>query len=97
MLRNREQIIELLNADDDFINALMSRGGFDRDQLKDVIETSADNRERSARLVDMLLKGSIGNFNHLIACVNSTQPHIAPFLTGETGWISYRLESTWFI
>jgi bacterioferritin-associated ferredoxin len=70
-MENYADIIELLDVDDDLINALVSRGCFTQQQLSRVVRAS-DQRERCMKLLDMLLRSSMGNFNQFVKYIGNT-------------------------
>jgi hypothetical protein len=70
-MENYADIIELLDLDDDLINALVSKDYFTQQQLSRVVRTS-DQRERCTKLLDMLLRCSIGNFNQFVKYIGNT-------------------------
>jgi hypothetical protein len=87
IVHNYPQLVELLDTDEDLIVAIRSRGCFN-DALLQSIESSADLRERARKLLDIVLRNSVSKLNQFIECLNTTQPHLVPLLTGNLGILS---------
>lgn len=82
--KNYKELTELLDADFHLIGLMQSRDCFTRQQLKS-IESSTDISERNAKLLDILTRRSDGDFGIFVQCIETTQPHLVPLLTGDTG------------
>jgi hypothetical protein len=78
------EIIKLLNVDDDMINALVSRGCFTQQQLDDVSCISGQ-RKRCMKLLDMILRSSMGNYNICLQYMKKINMQCTPLLEGSAG------------
>jgi hypothetical protein len=84
LTENYADLIELLDVDDDLINALVSRGCFTQQQLSRVVRAS-DQRERSTKLLDMILRSSMGNFDQFMRYIVNTWFGRTGLLQGSAG------------
>lgn len=82
---NNEKLIDLLDTDDDLIGKMSSADCFTVKQLNCFRNTSELNG-RNRKVLDMLTRRSIDQFNKFVECVHATQPHIVPLLTGNSGY-----------
>lgn len=80
--KNYKNIIERLIADDEFIDALKSRGCF-KNELLESIKNETDLRSRNARLLNTLMRGSTDSLIRFVWCLNDNrQDEVARLLTG---------------
>jgi hypothetical protein len=80
-MKNYSKLADLLDTDDDLICEMLSRECFTVHQLINIANTS-DLCERNKKLLDLVLSGSVATFARFIECVQTTQPHLMPLLTG---------------
>jgi hypothetical protein len=83
-MKNYSKLADLLDTDDDLICEMLSRECFTVYQLINIANTS-DLCERNKKLLDLVLSGSIATFTRFTGCLQTTQPHLMPLLTGNTG------------
>jgi hypothetical protein len=84
ILKNRTNLQELLDTDDDLIGAMRSRECLSKHQLRS-IQNVTDLTARNGKLLDILTSSSARNLNRFVGCLQSTQGHLVPLLTGDTG------------
>jgi L-lysine 2,3-aminomutase len=74
----------LLDTDDDLICEMLKRKCFTLYQLV-ILRNISDMCERNKKLLDLLLASSVATFNLFVECLQTTQEHLVPLLTGKTG------------
>ncbi len=84
IIKNRSELLELLDADDDLISAMLSRDVFSKHKLRS-IQNATDLQTRNWKFLDILTESSLRNFNRFVECLQSTQCHLVPLFTGDTG------------
>jgi hypothetical protein len=84
IMKNYSKLADRLDSDDDLICEMLSRECFTVYQLINIANTS-DLCERNKKLLDLVLNGSIAAFIRFTECLQTTQPHLMPLLTGNTG------------
>ena len=72
-------IVELLDTDDDLIDALISEGCFTRKQMESVKNTT-ETDERSMKLLDKIKRSSIVTLNRFLRCLDVKRPNVVPLL-----------------
>jgi hypothetical protein len=77
-----DQIAELLRVDTELIEAVVSNGCFERDQLEGVTGTPY---EKSKKLLDKFRRSDISKLNRFVRCLRNMRPKVVPLLTGEAG------------
>jgi hypothetical protein len=82
--KNYSKLADLLDTADDLICEMLSKQCFTVYQLINIANTS-DLFERNKKLLDLVLRGSVATFTRFIGCLQTTQPHLIPLLTGTTG------------
>jgi hypothetical protein len=82
--KNYSKLADFLDTDDDLICEMLSKECFTVYQLINIANTS-DLCERNKKLLDLVLKGSVATFYRFTGCLQTTQPHLIPLLTGNTG------------
>jgi hypothetical protein len=75
-------LVELLDVDDDLIDALISANFSSLRQLQ-WIRGREYPCERAEKLLDMVLRRSQDNLRSLIECVRTNQKHLVQFFTGD--------------
>jgi hypothetical protein len=86
--KNSRKLTELLESDGDLIGHMMATDCFSQGHLKELQEEH-NRSERNKKLLDMLKRRSKDQFKQLVACLEKTQRHLVPFLTGDTGKMLY--------
>jgi hypothetical protein len=89
-MSNYSKLADLLDTDDDLICEMLSRECFTLNQLINVVNTS-DLCERNKKLLDLVLNGSVATSKLFIGCLQMTQPHLLPLITGCTGRLYERM------
>ena len=84
IMGNYLELRELLDTDDDLIEAMFSKSCFTQQQLTSILSVS-DLHDRNKKLLDILTRSSRENFNRFVDCLFTTQPHIATLLSGDEG------------
>jgi hypothetical protein len=84
IMKNYSKLADLLDTDDDLICEMLSRECFTVYQLINIANTS-DLCERNKKLLDLVLSGSVATLARFTECLQTTQPHLIPLLTGNTG------------
>lgn len=84
ILKNYSNIADLLDVNEDLVSEMLSRQCFGLNQLVN-IENTSDGCERSKKLLNFLLKGSASTLKLFAECLHSTQRHLVPLITGNTG------------
>jgi hypothetical protein len=84
LIENYAELAEIVDVDDDVINAIVSERCFTRRQLSPV-KSISDQRVRSKRLLDMLLRSSIDNLERFLHCVKNVWLGCARLLDGSAG------------
>jgi hypothetical protein len=82
--RNSRQLVDILDTDDDLIANMMSTSCLAFRQLTDLRE-EANLGERNRKFVEMLKRRSVDHFRACIVCLENTQRHVIPLMTGQTG------------
>lgn len=80
---NHSKLLDLLDADDELIDALIS-AHFSSWQQLHYLRGFEDQRERAVKLLDLLFRRSQDNLHLFIKCVGTNQRHIVQFFTGES-------------
>ena len=86
IMANYQELVELLDTDDDLIGEMKSRGCLRQEHLSQ-IENVGDLCERNKLLLNILLRSSTCacSLYRFMECLRTTQQHLLPFLTGNTG------------
>ena len=82
MFRNFVKLVEILETDADLVSHMSATTCFSRGQLDDLRET-AKRSDRNRKLLDMLSRRSVDQFDQFIGCIQKTQPHLVHLFTGE--------------
>jgi hypothetical protein len=77
---NSSEIVELLDTDDDLIEAVIWKGCFTREQLECVKGTTD---ERSIILLDKIARSTIATLNGFLHCLAVRRPNVVPLLSEE--------------
>ncbi len=84
IIKKRSELLELLDTDDDLIGAMLSRDVFSKHKLRS-IQSATDLQTRNGKLLDILTGSSLRTLNRFVGCLQSTQCHLVPLFTGDTG------------
>ena len=89
---NFQQLIQFLDSEDDLIFSLIATSCFTRRQIS-VIKCITDIEGRSSKILQLLKRRGVEHLNQFLSCLERTQRHLLPFLTGNTGmtndlWLS---------
>jgi len=87
-----EKLNELLDTDSDLIGDMRATDCLSRRQIDHLYELPYEG-ERNNKLLDMMKRRSISQFNQFIECLDKNQRHLVPFFTGDEGNDSYNLLS----
>ena len=86
---NRLQLIKFLDADSDLLGEMRATTCLSGEQIKYLTELH-HGKERNEKLLDMIQRRSVAQFNEFIKCLEIYQRHLVPFLTGDEGnWTSF--------
>jgi len=81
---NAEKLNELLDTDRDLIGDMRETECLTRRQIDHLVELPYE-RGRNSKLLDMMIRRSVSDFNKFIECLENNQRHLVPFLTGDEG------------
>ena len=82
--RNKSKLMDLLDTEYDLLPALRATTCLSRHQI-DSLQAIPNVHERNLKLLEMLKRRSISQFNKFIECLERYQRHLIPFLTGDEG------------
>lgn len=96
IMKNYSEIADLLEVDEDLVCEMLSQECFTLNQLI-IIYNTRDECERNQKLLNSLLRGSTVTWTKFIGCLQRTQRHILPLITGNTGKMDVNtwLKSEW--
>jgi len=81
---NTPKLVELLDTEYDLLLDMRTTNSLSGEQITYLKEVT-HKRERNEKLLEMMKRRSISQFNEFIACLEKTQRHLIPFLTGDEG------------
>jgi len=81
---NQGKLNELLYTDSDLIGDMRETDCLSRLQIEYLYELS-HRLERNSKLLDMMKRRSVSEFNQFIECLEKSQRHLVPFVTGDYG------------
>ena len=81
---NKPHLIKRLETDYDLLPAMRATKCLTLEQI-DSLGFVRDVLKRNGKLVDMLKRRSVSQFNEFIECLEKYQRHLIPFLTGDKG------------
>jgi len=81
---NTGKLNELLDTDRDLIGDMRETECLTRRQINHLNELPYEGA-RNNKLLEMMKRRSISDFNKFIECVEKNQRHLVPFLTGDEG------------
>jgi len=79
-----EKLNELLDTNSDLIWDMRATDCLSRLQI-DYLNELSHRLDRNIKLLEMMKRRSISQFNQFIECLEKNQRHLVPFLTGDEG------------
>ena len=82
--KNRLKLIKLLDTEYDLLLDMKATTCLTLEQINS-LRSIPDERVRNGKLLEMLERRSVSQFNEFIKCLEKYQRHLIPFLTGDEG------------
>jgi len=88
LIKNRVQLMDLIDANDAFVTALASPtvGCITWPQREHIMDM-VHRRDRSDKLLEFLTRGSVADFQKFINILAKEQAHLVPLLLSDGGEI----------
>lgn len=84
LMKNYSKLAKLLYVDEDLVQEMLSQNCLTVNQLIN-IENTGDKCEKTKKLLNYWLKSSVATHERFVGCLQTTQRHLVPLVTKDTG------------
>ena len=81
---NHHSLVKFLDSGNELMSRLAATSCFN-DQQMTALNSLNDVSAKNKKMLEMLQRRSVEHFNQFLQCLDETQRHLLPLLTGDTG------------